>query len=179
MMQDQLSKHIQKCQHGDSTAFEYILKQYQQMIFTLSFRILCNEADAKDATQDTFIKVWQNISTYSQKYKFSTWIYRIASNICFDKLRKEQTSFDIDIVDNIMYSEPNQEGAINYKELINFIKNIADGLPPKQKLVFILSELEELGADEISIITGLSQAKIKSNLYLAKKYVKSKIKEDE
>lgn len=170
---------IDRCREGDTDAFRYIVSQYQQMIFTLAFRLLCDEEDAKDATQETFIKIWQNISNYKKQYKFTTWIYKIAVNVCYDKLRLEQKITKVELRDCDLYSNSNPEEHLYEKELKAIIKEITSGLPPKQKLVFTLCEIEELDTGEISVITGLTPRKIKSNLYLAKQYVKLKIEEYE
>ncbi|MFV0536195.1 MAG: RNA polymerase sigma factor [Dysgonomonas sp.] len=174
-MGDKLIEHVDLCRRGDSEAFKYIVTEYQQLVYTLAFRLLCNEADAQDATQDTFIKVWQNISKYKQQYKFSTWIYKIASNTCYDYMRAERKESDLDSADTVLLSATNEETHLHNKELIELIKKTTEGLSPKQKLVFTLSEIEGLEVEEIVQISGLSPAKIKSNLYLARKYIKSKI----
>ena len=174
-MNDKLITHINLCHQGDTNAFGYIVAEYQQLVYTLAFRLLGDEEDAKDITQETFIKVWQNIAKYKQQYKFSTWIYRIASNACYDKLRRERKRSKVDLITCELYSADNPDEQLNNKELKRLINSVTRGLPPKQKLIFTLSEFDELEVREISIITGLTPAKIKSNLYLAKKYIKSKI----
>ncbi|MFV0398614.1 MAG: RNA polymerase sigma factor [Bacteroidales bacterium] len=178
-MKDRLSIHIDQCCQGDSEAFGYIVSEYQQMIYTLAFRLLCDEDDAKDATQETLIKAWQNIRSYKREYRFTTWLYKIAMNVCYDKMRSERNISKVALSDcNLcIESDPNEQ--LNNKELKELILRITEGLTPKQKLVFTLSDLEEFETDEIVIITGMSAAKIKSNLYLARKYIKSKMKDYE
>lgn len=145
----------------------------------LAFRLLCDQDDAKDAVQETFIKAWKNISKYKHQYKFSTWIYKIASNVCCDKLRTERKVSKVNIADYDLHIDADQENLFDNKKLKELITNATEGLTPKQKLVFTLSELEELKIEEISAITGLTPAKIKSNLYLARKRIKSKIMNNE
>ncbi len=169
------TSYIDLCRKGDTEAFRYIVAEYHQLVYTLAFRLLCNEDDAKDATQETFIKAWQNISGYKHQYKFSTWIYKIASNTCYDRLRSQQKILKVDLADCELVSEYNPDEILQNKELKELIRSITKGLSPKQKLIFTLSELDELEVEEISIITGMTPAKIKSNLYLARKQVKSKI----
>ena len=175
MEECQINRYINLCKQGNTDAFRYIVCEYQQLIYTLAFRLLCNEADAEDITQETFIKIWRNIDKYNQQYKFSTWVYKIAANNCYDKLRKEQNIKNVDLTDYDIISETNQEDLLHNKELKKLILKATDGLSPKQKLVFTLSEIEDLETKEICIITGMTPEKIKSNLYLARKYIKSKI----
>jgi RNA polymerase sigma-70 factor (ECF subfamily) len=170
-----INEYIDLCRQGNTDAFRYIVSEYQQLVYTLAFRILCSETDAEDITRETFIKIWQNIGRYKQQYKFSTWIYRIASNACYDKLRSERNMEKVSLTDYDTFSEVNQEEQLHNKELRKLIIQLTDGLSPKQKLVFTLSDIEDLEATEIQIITGMTASKIKSNLYLARKYIKSQI----
>jgi len=175
MEEHQINEYVDLCRQGNTDAFRYIVSEYQQLIYTLAFRLLCDEADAEDSTQETFIKIWQNIGRYKQQYKFSTWIYKIASNICYDKLRSKRNRQYVDLIDYEDFSETNQEEKLHNKTLKELIIKLTNGLSPKQKLVFTLSNIEDLEVSEIQTITGMTSAKIKSNLYLARKYIKSKI----
>lgn len=170
-----INETIDLCKQGNTDAFKYIVSEYQQLVYTLVFRILCNETDAEDITQETFIKIWQNIKQYKQQYKFSTWIYKITTHICYDKLRSKQNIKNEEFAGFDVFSAENQEELLHNKELKKLIIKLASGLSPKQKLIFILSDIEDLNPEEIVVITGMSAAKIKSNLYLARKNIKSKI----
>jgi len=167
--------YINLCRKGDTKAFGFIVAKYQQLVYSLAFRLLCNEEDARDITQEIFIKIWQNISKYKQEYKFSTWVYKIATNACYDKLRAKSKVTKVSLTDCELYSENFPDEILNSKELKQLIVRVSEGLTPKQKLVFTLRDIEGLEIEEISIATGLSSAKIKSNLYLARKHIKSKI----
>lgn len=175
MNSNKVTEYIDLCRKGDSRAFGYIVEKYQQLVYVLAFRLLCDEEDAKDAVQETFIKVWKSIYGYKEQYKFSTWIYKIAANVCYDRLRKERRVVRVDIGECDPGSEAVQESLIDNSYLKRVIIDATEGLSPKQKLVFTLCELEELEVKEVSAITGLSPAKIKSNLYLAKKHIKARI----
>ena len=175
----QINKYIDLCKLGNTGAFKYIVSKYQQLVYTLAFKMLCNEVDAEDITQETFIKVWQNISRYRNQYKFSTWIYKIAANACYDKLRSKQIVEEVSLTGYDIISEINQEELLQNKELKELILKLTFGLSPKQQLIFTLSEIDDLTVEEIIQITGMTPAKIKSNLYLAKKYIKSKLSQYE
>lgn len=171
----QINRYIDLCKLGNTGAFKYIVSEYQQLVYSLAFKMLCNEVDAEDITQETFIKVWQNMTRYKYQYKFSTWIYKIAANVCYDKLRSKHSVEDVSITDYDVVSEANQEELLQNKELKELIIKFTCGLSPKQKLVFTLSEIDDLTVEEIIQITGMTSSKIKSNLYLARKYIKSKL----
>jgi len=174
---------IQQSSEGDMKSFAELVDIYQPLVFRLAFRLLGNEDDAKDMVQETFIKIWSSIDKYNPDYKFSTWIYRIAGNTCYDRLRstlysaEERADFDISSLSIV--SGENVESAMINKELKELIVFLTYELTPKQKLVFTLKDLEELEIDEIVTITGLTPAKIKSNLYLARKYIREKINRKE
>ena len=68
---------IIRCQQGDKQAFRWVVKMHQQMVFSLALKMLCDEEEAKDAVQDTFIKVWQSIKDYDPQRTFTTWLYTI------------------------------------------------------------------------------------------------------
>ena len=132
-----INQYIESCKLGNTETFKYIVSEYQQMVYTLAFRILCNDADAEDTVQETFIKVWQNISQYKPTYKFSTWIYKITTNICYDKLRSKHHIENVSLTDYDIFSEINQEELLQNKELKELIIKLSAKLSPKQKLIFI------------------------------------------
>jgi RNA polymerase sigma-70 factor, ECF subfamily len=160
----------------DRKAFRQIVESHQYMIYSLAFRVLGNEEDAKDIVQDSFLRIWLNLKNFDMNQKFSTWAYRIASNLCIDKLRKQKiktTTFNHSSTANI--ESDDFEKHISDKELGEIILSLTEELSPKQKIVFTLRYLEEIEVEEIKKITGLSNEKIKSNLYVARQTIRKKI----
>jgi len=178
MKQQDLEILINKCRGNDHRAFRVIVESYQAMIFSLSFRLLCNEEEAKDTVQETFVKVWTNIEKYRTDSKFSTWIYTITTNICLDKLKSSRykTSGGIhpEIAERLISPENIEQQLIN-SDLGKIIETLAGELSPKQRVVFTLHYLEEIDIGEIAVITGMTADKIKSNLFLARKTMKEKL----
>ncbi|GHT24420.1 DNA-directed RNA polymerase sigma-70 factor [Bacteroidia bacterium] len=176
----QVRELIDRCKQGDSKAFASLMAEYQPLVFRLAFRLLCDDNMAKDMVQDVFIKIWLQINKYNPQYGFSTWIYKISCNLCYDKLRRmKHFPKPVQLPDafsemEIASSENTEMSFIN-KELKEMILYFTKELSPKQKLIFTLSDIEELEVAEIVAITGLSAGKIKSNLYLARKQIKDKI----
>jgi RNA polymerase sigma-70 factor (ECF subfamily) len=176
----QIQALIERCKQGDSKAFGILMTEYQPLVFRLAFRLLGNDEQAKDMVQEVFIKIWLQINRYKPQYNFSTWIYKITCNLCYDMLRSlkhfsasgnlQETITDLNIA-----SSENIENSIINNELKELILYFTNELSPKQKLVFTLSDIEELEVEEIIAITGLSAGKIKSNLHLARKQIKDKI----
>jgi RNA polymerase sigma-70 factor (ECF subfamily) len=180
MEQDKIQEIVFRSKQGDTKAFEMLVVMFQPLVFRLSFHLLCNDDDAKDMVQEVFIKVWLQLEKYNSKYRFSTWIYTMTCNMCYDRLRSMQqhppsTEISLFIAEHIAVSSDNIETSVINSELKKIILYFTEGLPPKQKLVFTLSDIEELDTEEIKKITKLSAGQIKSNLHLARKYIKDKI----
>lgn len=180
-MMDNISHEIiERCKCGDKTAFRTVVHTYQRMIFALSFRLLCDEEDAKDVVQETFIRVWLNIAKYDRKQNFRTWIYTIATRLCLDRLRHaahtesmpEQEEYFADYLAN-----EHADHQLENEELVAIIRTLTNRLSNKQRLVFTLIHLEGMTSEEAGQISGLSAEQIKSNLYLARKIIREKLNE--
>ncbi|GHT06758.1 DNA-directed RNA polymerase sigma-70 factor [Bacteroidia bacterium] len=176
----QIQELIDCSQQGDTKAFGRLMTEYQLLVFRLAFRLLGDDNQAKDMVQEVFIKIWLQINKYKPQYSFSTWIYKITCNLCYDKLRSmkqfpEFTKLPDAIREPDMASSENIEASVINNELKELILYFTNELSPKQKLIFTLSDIEALDTEEIVAITGLSAGKIKSNLYLARKQIKDKI----
>jgi RNA polymerase sigma-70 factor (ECF subfamily) len=167
---------IGKSKNGDTEAFGQIVTGFRDMVFRLAFRLLCDGEEAKDAVQDTFVKAWSSLKRYDPRYSFSTWLYRIATRVCYDRLRAaERRRTERRLPQEYGDTAANAEDRLINEELRNTILSLTEGLSPRQKLVFTLSDLEGLSAGEIRTMTGLSLSSIKSNLYLARKQIREKM----
>jgi RNA polymerase sigma-70 factor (ECF subfamily) len=174
MDQHQIQDLIESSKRGDTRAFEKLVVEFQPLLFRLAFRLLCNDDDAKDTVQEVFIKIWLQLGRYQSRYRFSTWIYKIACNACYDRLRSVKHFSSITEIPDIA-SPDNADAPIVNDELRELILYYTGQLSPMQKLVFTLKDIEELEVNEIVAITGLSAGKIKSNLHLARKQIKEKL----
>jgi len=178
MQASTLNELVVLSRQNDARAFRQLVEAHQAMVYTLAFRLLCNEDDARDIVQETFIRVWKNLNHYNTEMKFTTWLYTIASNLCYDKLKAAKRKTTIRLTNQNMLngfiSDENIEKTIINKELAHIITLLTNDLTPKQKLVFTLRDLEGLEIEEIISVTGLSAEKIKSNLYLARQFLRKK-----
>ena len=177
-MQQTEADIINRCKAGDKTAFRSVVQNCQGMVYSLSLKMLADVEDAKDVVQDTFIKVWQNIGSYDDRYSFNTWVYTIASRLCLDRLRKVRpigpTEADERVFETVA-DDTDPERQLESNEWVSVVKVMANELSGKQKLVFTLSQLEGLDAAQIMEITGLDADQIKSNLYAAKKNIRERL----
>lgn len=174
-----LQELIKLSLQNDRNAFRKIVEGHQSMLFSLAFRMLGNEEDAKDIVQEIFIRIWTNLSKYKPEQKFTTWIYSIATNLCLDKLKSDKRKLRLNDQEDalkLLLSNDDGERTLLNNELGAIIEALTNELSPKQRMVFTLRYLEDIEMDEMVKITGLSAEKIKSNLYLARQSIGRKLK---
>lgn len=165
--------------NGDHTAFRTLVEMYQQPAYRLAFRIIANEEEARDAVQESFIRIWQRIGSFDPGREFLPWMYRILVNTSTDRLRKisRHTMIAMDQVSQkpgiIGQYDPGE--LADKRELTLLIKEIAEMLPEKQKLVFILRDIEGMASAEVESIMEMPETSVKSNLYYARKSVKERL----
>ncbi len=173
------SQIIHQIKKGNQSAFRLLVEQYQAYAFKLAFRIVCNEEDAKDVVQESFIKIWRNISNYNASTKFTTWMYKIVTNSAIDLYRKNTRHSAISLDESIGIVLEAEQDSTNKnqsnRELSILIKKMADDLPEKQRLVFVLRDLQEMDSREVQEILEISETMVKSNLYHARKTIKEKL----
>ncbi|MDP2037765.1 MAG: RNA polymerase sigma factor [Ignavibacteria bacterium] len=175
--EQELLELIKNAVEGDLSAFETILKSHQYYAYTVAFRVLTNDDDAKDVVQECFVRIWKSLGSYNRKVKFTTWMYKIVINLCYDKLRRRKTenerreTISAEIVSDI----DSPEKLLTNKEQAEIIKHVSNSLPEKQRMVFVLRDLEELTTDEVSQIMNISIESVKTNLSLARKAIRTKL----
>lgn len=176
---NEVAQLIHQCRRKDQQAFRKLVETYQPMVYSLSFRLLCNEEEAKDTVQETFLKVWLHLDSYHADRKFSTWLYAIASNLCLDKLksaRYQVQNSPLPEISERLISTDNVEQQLIDADLGKLIESLTGQLSPKQRVVFTLFYLEGIETSEIAVITGMTAEQIKNNLFLARKTMKEKLK---
>jgi RNA polymerase sigma-70 factor (ECF subfamily) len=170
---------IANVRNGDQRAFRTLVEMYQQPAYRLAFRILGNEEEARDAVQECFIRIWQKIGTFDSAREFIPWMYRILTNAATDRLRTMQrhATIPIEVVAKrvIGLLQGDRETPLENRDLAMLIRTLAGTLPEKQKLVFILRDVEGMSSEEVEAITGMSPDAVKSNLYLARRCVRERL----
>lgn len=170
---------IELVKKGDQAAFRTLVEEYRQKAFSMAFRILCDEEEARDIVQDSFIKIWQKIGTYDMSMKFSTWLYKIVANTAIDRMRQirrhNHVNLDKAIVKIDHLNIENMQKEADNKETARLIRWLADGLPEKQQIVFIMRDLEGIDSPEVRKILNMSENSVKSNLYHARAAIREKL----
>lgn len=169
-------KLIEECRGGNLENFRKLIESTSPFAFSVAFRMLGDEEQAKDIVQETMVTIWQKLNKIKSAEVYKTWIYRIVINKCYDQLRKRKRNpeFSADektwkLISDRISEEPST--ALENSEMAQIINRLTDRLSPKQKAVFVLSEIEQMSHDEISTITGMSKAGIKANLHHARKSI--------
>lgn len=153
------------------------MNQYSEKAFGVAFRILNDEMAAEDVVQESFISIWKKIKVFDLNRSFSTWLYRIVVNRSYDVLRKmkKKQEVELDSLNNLIDSSNDPHVILGNKEIAELIRVLSDRLSPKQKLIFVLIELEECTHDEVVKITGLNKTTVKSNLNHARRNIAKRI----
>ena len=169
-------KIIEECKKGDLQNFRKVIEAASPFAFSVAVRILGDEELARDIVQDTMVTVWEKLKRLKSADSFKTWLYRIVVNKCYDHLRKMKRAPEFRPDEKTWAIISNHTPEHSFSELENeeigrILNFMIQKLSPRQKAVFVLSEIEEMSNDEISEITGLSKAIIKANLHYARKHI--------
>ncbi|MBE3094130.1 MAG: RNA polymerase sigma factor [Actinobacteria bacterium] len=173
-------KLIEECRGGNFNNFRKLVEVTSPFAYSVAFRMLVDEDQAKDVVQETMITIWQKLKKIKSAEVYKTWIYRIVVNKCYDQLRKRKRNPEFvadeltwELISNRLSEGPSAD--LENKETAQIISLLTNKLSPKQKAVFILSDLEEMSNDEISEITGISKSAVKANLHYARKNISEKV----
>ena len=136
--------------HGDTSSFRKLVELHQPLAYAASFRLLCNDYEAEEIVQEAFIRVWKNLKNFKQDMRFSTWLYKIIVNLCYDRIKSNKTRYnriyngmDSSVILNKASAENIENSLINH-DLAQIIRFLTGELTPKHRLVFALTELEDL-----------------------------------
>ncbi len=159
---------------GDASAFEALLGRYEKRVFCFIRRYVLDDQTASDLLQDTFMRVIRSANRYEPSAKFSTWILRIARNLCTDFSRRKKpenvmkkTAKNEKVLDQLMTRDPNADDRIHNLEIRQRIEEAIKQLPTKQREVFVLRQMLDLSFREIASIVETSENTVKSRMRYA------------
>jgi len=171
---------IGRCLRNEGGAFRQLVEEHQRYVFSLAFRVLRDDEDARDVAQETFIRVWKNLHAYDMRAKFTTWLYTITVNLSYDllksKTRKRRWFLDPGFAEsgNSAGASEEETNIVN-RDLAAKIEELAGSLPPKQQLVFILRDLQDLSVDEVAQALVMSTSTVKANLCYARRFIREQM----
>ncbi len=161
---------------GDHEAFAQLVEAYEDKVYNLCLRMCSDREDAKDLAQEAFLKAWRGLRFYKQEAAFSTWLYRLTSNVCIDYLRQKKRRSVVSFVTadeegiqlDIPDPTPTPEQQVMDEQTKARVANAMSQLEEEFRLVLTLRVVEELSYDEIAEIMDLKVGTVKSRLARAR-----------
>ncbi len=171
---------ITQLQNGDKAAFKILFEKYGPRLYQFSLKYLRDKEDAEDLLNEVFLKIWENRHSLKTNTSFQSYLFTIAYNNIrqrFLKKGREEKYIQVFAEENLIDSYTGED-QIDYMLIVQKINKTIDLLPARRKEIFNFSYKEELKSHEIADKLGLSEQFVKNQLSIARKYIISKIKED-
>jgi RNA polymerase sigma-70 factor (ECF subfamily) len=169
---------IAAAKKGDLDSFNTLVLHYQHQVYNLAYRIMGDPAEASDATQEAFISAWRNMGGF-RGGSFRAWLLRIVTNACYDELRREKRR-PASSLESLYVEDPtpdaelppgqqeSPEAFVQRRELNRAIQAGIAQLPPDQRMVLVLSDVQGMSYEEIVEVTGANLGTVKSRLSRAR-----------
>ena len=180
-----VNKRIKQVLKGDQNAYADIVNLYQHKLYQICYRMLSNKQEAEDIAQEAFVRAYINLHSYDQKRKFSTWLYRIATNLCIDRIRKKKPDYyldaqvpgtdGLDMYSQIASDEKLPEETVEQMELQERIQYEISRLPDKYRSVIVLKYIEELSLQEISEILDMPLGTVKTRIHRGREALRKQL----
>jgi len=158
---------IAQAQQGDRGAFGELVRCHREGVINVVYR-MCGDANlAEDAAQEAFIRAWQHLPRYRPQSPFRNWLYRIATNVALDALRRERETVDVDSISLVAHND-GPEAAMEGQERGERVREAVLALPPASQAVLVLREYEGLSYREIAETLGIPSGTVMSRLNYAR-----------
>lgn len=176
---------VRSAQAGESPAFDELVRRYTNVVYRILYKILRHEEDSQDALQDTFVSAYRALPRFRQDARFSTWIYRIATNAALMKARARKTnlvSLDHPSDDHEVggvwdlpdwSATPDEE--ILTDETRRVMEDAIQALPPEQRAAFVLHDVQDLSSAETAEAMGITVSAVNSRLHRARVFLRDRI----
>ena len=173
---------------GERKAFEYLVAQYQVLVYNVCLGVLRDTSEAEDISQEVFVEVYRSIQGFKSESKISTWLYRIATTKSLDHLRGKKRKKRFAFIKSLYAENSNNPRfdppefvhpgvQLENKEMAGFLFKAIDELPDNQKLAFTLNKVEGLSYQEISEVMETTVSSVESLLFRAKSNLKTLLSE--
>ena len=170
---------LRRAQKGDTQAFEQLVTPHEQMLWRVCWHYTHHQEDAADCLQEAMLKAWKAIKAYRGDCSLSTWLYRIASTVCLDFLRRQKRLPLTESADELAEDEgftpvdssPTPDEAVLRAESADDLRAAIDALPAEMRTVIILYALQGLGYEEIAASMQTSVGTVKSRINRARRKI--------
>lgn len=176
---------IQDVKKGDQQAFAELVELYKDKVYQISYRMVGNVHEAEDIAQEAFLRAYMNIETYDVDRKFSTWLFRIATNLSIDRLRKKKPDYYMDqevegttgltLSSQIAATDELPEDQVITHELQDWIQAEILNLPSKYRSAIILKYIEDLSLKEIGDVLDLPIATVKTRIHRGREALRKRL----
>jgi len=188
-MLDPGSQLMLKFKSGDTISFEKLVKEYREKIVNVIYQFIGDKEEAEDLAIEVFLRVYRARERYKPRAKFTTWLYKIAANLCLNEIRKKtrfqtvslsesipsEAEEKLMLIEKIADSSPSPQDILEEKERNTLIRKAIDSLPAKQRIAIVLQIYEGLSYKEISKILNCSVKSVERRLYRARTNLKEKL----
>ena len=167
---------IEKAKNGNKGAFSILVNKYYPRVYATLFSFTKSKEDSEDLSQQTFIKVWQQLESFRGDSAFFTWVYRIAINLAKNFVassgyKKQKINTSIEQAEIDISSFEDIESAVIHKQSLKEIKNFINTLPESLKTAFTLREVEGRSYEDISVITDTPIGTVRSRIFRARESI--------
>jgi len=172
---------------GDRGAFRELVGLYKDRLFNLAYRMLGSRHEAEEIVQETFLRVFANLDSYQAEKKFSTWIYRIAHNLCIDRMRRRRKTYSLDAelsdaegLDGYAQMSADQsspEDRLVLSETQRRVREAILELPDKYRAAIILKYMQDLSLNEIAEILDLPVSTVKTRVHRGREFLRQKLED--
>jgi RNA polymerase sigma-70 factor (ECF subfamily) len=171
-MADPESSLIRRAQKGDQDAFAALLDEHQRYVYNLAFRVLKDENEALDLTQETFVRAWTALPNFRGQSQFRTWLYRIVTNLCYNRLpnlRRSLNELGEDVLEEIPESTHGSPAdKLESRETRGDLHQAIEDLETNYKLLITLRYQHELSYEDIAVTLNLPLGTVKTGIFRAK-----------
>ena len=169
---------VEACLDGDKGAFEVLVERHRKQVYQVCYRFVGNHEDASDLAQDVFIRAYRALGTFKGRSAFSTWLYRVAVNVCLNRVAVRQPVLEtIDAQEHEDTTAERPDRAVLRSERVATVRAAIARLPKKQRATMILRIYHELPHEQIAAILGSSVGAVKANFFHALANLKKLLQE--
>lgn len=169
--------YINQIIDGNTNTFSVLVNQYKDLVFTLSYKMLKNKEEAEEASQDTFVKVFNSLNKFKGDSKFSTWIYKITYNNCLDRLKKSTKENNVFYIEDFSEYQvraiENVLDAIDEKDRNQKIQECLQLLPSEDAFLLTLYYFDDQSIEEIAKVIDCNANNVKIKLFRSRKKLAS------
>ena len=174
---------VARARAGDERAFRALLEKYERAVFSICLRMVRNRDEATDLAQESFIKVFASLDRYNPDYAFSSWLFKITSNLCIDNLRKRRiTTFAMDepvesekgeFTRQYVSPDPAPDETLSRNEKMQKLEKGIAALPEHYRIMLVLRHQEDLSYEEIADSLAIPLGTVKARIHRAREMLKT------